>query len=767
MKAAGNVAHRITRLFDQAAAHHHAGRLTEAEPIYRQILSEDPRHADSIHLLGVIAYQRNNFDLAVALISKAIALNDNAAGFHSNLGLVLKDQGRLDEAATCFKRALSIEPESLEGLCNLGTVLDKQGMLNEAIVLYQHAIAIKPNSPEVLSNLGTSLTSLGRLDEAIASCKLALALKPTAFEGHIALATIFETQGKYDTAIEAYQVACRLRPDNVDTHFNLANALRNQRKPDEAIFHYQQALTIRPIFTEAICNCGTALVDQGQLGKAITHFKRALALSPGFPQALANLACAFRGIGRLDEAILAYRQALAFQPDFAEAFSDLGLALQDQGNLDAAVASYKMALAIKPNFPQAHSNLLLSLNYIPELSPVEVFVEHLRWARRHGGRHLPVQNSIRDRNPARRLRIGYISPDFRQHSVMYFLEPLLRAHDHQQFEIFCYSDVAFPDAVTLRLSGLADHWFDVAGIPDEMLLKRIDADEIDILIDLAGHTNGNRLLVFERKPAPVQASWLGYPNTTGLSTIDYRLVDAVSDPPDTADALSSEKLLRLERGFLCYAPPADAPLPAGPPGLACGWITFGSLNNPSKLSSATLDTWAALLDAVPGSRLLVKGKMFAEPGGRAAFLTRLAQRGVKSERLTMMGLQNSVVSHLECYHQVDIAVDPIPYNGTTTTCEALWMGVPVITLLGDRHAGRVGASLLTQVGMTELIASSVQEYVRIASFLAGNRQRLTDFHQTLRSTMARSALCDSASFTHSMEAAYRVMWQAWCADSDL
>ena len=306
----------------------------------------------------------------------------------------------------------------------------------------------------------------------------------------------------------------------------------------------------------------------------------------------------------------------------------------------------------------------------------------------------------------RRLKIGYVSPDFCQHSVAYFIEPLLRAHERQAVEVFCYADVTRPDSVTARLRGYADHWLITVGRSDDELAERILTDSIDILVDLAGYTSKNRLGVFARKAAPVQVSWLGYPNTTGLAAMDYRLVDAVTDPVGEADAWASETLVRVDGGFLCYGSGKDVPKPTVPPCLTSRTVTFGSFNNPAKLSDATLDTWARLLERLPKTRLLLKGKPLGDAATRSFFLSRLAERGVAPERVELVAWLSNEAMHLALYDRVDIALDPFPYNGTATTCEALWMGVPVVTLLGDRHAGRVGASLLTQVGFTDWIAGS-------------------------------------------------------------
>jgi protein O-GlcNAc transferase len=331
--------------------------------------------------------------------------------------------------------------------------------------------------------------------------------------------------------------------------------------------------------------------------------------------------------------------------------------------------------------------------------------------------------------------------------------------------VFCYAEVRAPDARTERFKGYADHWVSTVGMPDEAVAECIRRDGIDVLMDVAGHTANNRLPVFARKPAPVQMTWLGYPNTTGLQTIDYRLVDAVTDPEGEADALASEALVRLPGGFLCYDAPNDAPLPGPPPSLTTGVVTFGSFNNPAKMSASTLDAWAKLLTRIPLAHLLLKGKPFTDAAARALYLDRLDERGVAPERIELVGWLPDE-DHLAHYGRVDVALDPFPYNGTTTTCEALWMGVPVVTLRGDRHVGRVGASLLTQIGMSNLIADSVEAYVETAVALAGDPARLSELRHSLRPRMAASPLCDAPAFARKIEHAHRTMWQRWCAAPD-
>jgi protein O-GlcNAc transferase len=605
----------------------------------------------------------------------------------------------------------------------------------------------------------------GRLAEAEACYRRVLEAQPNHAEAHSNLGVALQQQRKLDEAIAAYRQAIGIKPDYAEAHSNLGVALRDQGKLDEAIAAYRQAIGIKPDYAEAHSNLGNAVRDQGKLDEAIAACRQAIGIKPDYAEAHSNLGVALRNQGKLEEAIAAYRQAIGIKPDYAEAHYNLGNALQQQGKLDEAIAAYRKAIGIKPDYVEAHSNLLFALNYHDKLTANHLFAEHREWGGRYGRQVSRPTAYANDRDAVRRLKIGYVSPDFRKHSVAYFVEPLLKGHDRQAVEVFCYAEVTRPDMVTAHLQGLADHWLVTVGPSDEELAERIRTDGIDILVDLAGHTANNRLLVFARKPAPVQVTWLGYPNTTGLAAIDYRLVDAVTDPAGE-DAWASETLVRLEGGFLCYGGLKDAPEPTAPPCLKSGTVTFGSFNNPAKISAAAFDAWATLLSRLPQARLLLKGKPFADAATRALFLARLGERGVAAERVELAARLPGEAAHLAVYRRVDIALDPFPYNGTTTTCEALWMGVPVVTLRGDRHAGRVGASLLTQTGLTDLIANSVEEYVEIALALAGNPGRLDDLRLALRPRIAASPLCDGGAFARKMEAAFRTMWQDWCEAPD-
>ena len=499
---------------------------------------------------------------------------------------------------------------------------------------------------------------------------------------------------------------------------------------------------------------------------AAASYRRAIAIHPGFAETHDNLGGVLRDQGRLDEAAASCRRAIALNPDLAKAHLNLGNVLTDQVKLDEALVCYDQALSLEPDFIEAHSNRLFSLHYRSGHSAQALLAEHRRWDERHGGGGLASRPSFANvRDPERRLRIGYVSGDFRRHSVSYFLESVLAAHDRSVVEVFCYSNNAINDEVTARLRASADHWRGIVGVSDDDAAAMIERDGVDILVDLSGHTAKNRLTLFARKPAPVQATWLGYPNTTGLAAMDYRIVDPITDPDAIADGWASEALVRLEGGFLCYAPPGDAPPVVKPPSLASGVVTFASFNNPTCCRDQTVETWAAVLHRVAGSRLLLKGKPFADEGARSLLETRFAAHGSDPGRLILTSLTGSLGAHLEAaMAKVDIGLDPFPYNGTTTTCEALWMGAPVVSLIGERHAGRVGASLLARVGLEALIASDRGQYVEIAAGLAADPARLTDLRKTLRARLQASPLCDAPAFAASLEAAFRAMWRRWCAD---
>ncbi|HZL38653.1 MAG TPA: tetratricopeptide repeat protein [Pseudolabrys sp.] len=678
--------------------------------------------------------------------------------------------GRLAEAEACYRRVLAAQPDHADAAFNLGVALRQLGKAGEAIAAYAQALRIKPDYPEAHYNLGNALMAPGNADEAITAYTQALRINPDHAQAAANLGVAYSNRGvvlmeqnKYDEAASAFGQSLALKPDHAEAHYNLGNLRKRQGRLVDAAAAYALALRINPNLIEAHSNLGNTFAELGRYDEAVAAHRAAIALKPDLAEVHYNLGNALKEQSRLGDAASAYRRAIGLNPNYADAYANLGIVLMEQGRLDEAASAFAQATALKPDDTVALSNRLVCLNYDDSQTSDRLLAAHREWDERYAAPASRPGAYANDRAPGRRLKVGYVSPDLRAHSVAYFLTPLLENHSKQAVEVFCYAGVVRPDAVTAHLRGVADHWCSTVAMPDDALAERIRTDGIDILIDLAGHTAHNRLRVFARKPAPVQATWLGYPNTTGLRAIDYRLVDDVTDPRGTADAVASETLLRLANGMHCYAGLKDAPEPAPPPCVKSGVVTFGSFNNLSKISAATLDVWAKLLTQMPSASLLLKGKPFADEAARNYLLAHLRERGVAAERVQLVAWLPQTTSHLALYEQIDIGLDPFPYNGTTTTCEALWMGVPVVTLRGEHHAARVGASLLGQAGLPELIAGSAEDYAAIASALAADPERLAGLRSSLRRRMMASPLCDGKSFARNMEAAFRTMWQRWCA----
>jgi protein O-GlcNAc transferase len=568
--------------------------------------------------------------------------------------------------------------------------------------------------------------------------------------------------GNVSEAEHIFRTILKVQPNNVSALHFIGLIYYQRKEYNSAIKYIKKALQFGPDYVDAYNNLGSVLQETGRCDEAVVCYKKAIELNPRFVIAYNNLANAFKEKWQLDEAILNYRKAIQLSPDLAEPYNGLANALQDQGKLEEAEGCYRHALKLKPAVAY-YDNLLMLMNYSSCQEAGAVFSDHLKYAKQFEAplAHViaPHQN---DCSSARRLRIGYVSPDFRRHSVQYFIEPALVSHNRDRFEVFCYSDVLEPDNVTLRLQSYADQWHNIKGMPDEKAAELVRKDGVDILVDLAGHTANNRLLLFARKPAPVQVSWIGYPNTTGLSTMDYRMVDSYTDPPGLTDPFCSEELIRLPESFLCYLPDKDSPAVGGLPARESGYSTFGSFNYFPKVSPETADLWAKILKAVPGSRLILKTRNFADSTTCQYAMDMFMRRGIAAERIELLSMKTSFGEHLDVYNRIDIALDTFPYNGTATTCEALWMGVPVVTFAGNIHACRVGKSLLTNIGLPELVSGTFEEYVSIAVNLAHDLKRLQALRESLRDTMLHSPLTDAKRFIMNLENCYRTMWERWC-----
>jgi predicted O-linked N-acetylglucosamine transferase (SPINDLY family) len=624
----------------------------------------------------------------------------------------------------------AIDAQQLE-ILNRAAHLQQSGRLPEAEGLVREVLKVRPDHPDVLQFLGMIVHGAGRSPEGVELIRQAIAIRPTPYFFNN-LGCVAKDLGNSEEAIGLIYRAVAMNPDYADAHKNIGHLLMD--RPDR--------------------------VDE-----SISRLRMAIALDPQSPPSRNYLGIAYRHIGRLDMAVATLKQAIELRPDYADAHFNLGAAYQNQGLMGEAAVCYRKALSIRPGMANAHSALLMCLSYT-SIGVEALFAEYRRWERIHAEpNYREIKPDANSREPDRKLKIGIVSADFRQNPVAYNIEGLIADLDRKGFEVHCYAEVGAPDAVTARLKSLSDRWTGTVGRTTGQIANAIRADGIDILVFLAGHIGNNRILVASHKPAPVQVSYLDL-STTGIAAIDYWLTDPVAHPQDSTTERFAETLYRLPL-VMIHQPPADSPLPAPPPHLANGYVSFGSFNNPTKLTDEVIDLWSQVLHAVPGSRLCLKFfAVLAEESVSARLAAAFERRGIARTRIEFMGKAARRSEHLAQLDRIDIALDPFPFNGCTTTFEALWMGVPVVTLAGNRFLGRMGASFLTQVGLTDLIAADAQSYVAKVAALAADSVRLIELRGSLRATVAASKLCDRASFARAVEDAFRDMWRKWCARGD-
>jgi predicted O-linked N-acetylglucosamine transferase (SPINDLY family) len=637
----------------------------------------------------------------------------------------------------------------------------RQGNLERAEALYRDILARQPGFADALQMLGVIVARREDYATALELIGKAIAIAPNQAGYHYNLAKVQEASGDNAAAERSYREAIRLAPDNFSAWLNLAGVMLRLSDPEAAAKIANEALRLQPNSIAALNNLGLALsrldthFDQAEL-----IFRHALKLDPALPDTYVNLARLYSTEDRNEEATRLLRKAVELAPTMAEAYNNLSSTLKFEGRLDEALACSRKALELQPD-ASAHSNLLFNLNYHPAIGPEEVFREHVAWAARYAAGAQPGRTAYaNDPGPDRPLRIGYLSPDFRKHPVATFIKPIIAAHDRQRFTVYCYANVMKHDDTTRWFADHTDHWRDIYGLPDARVDDLIRADRIDILVELAGHTSGNRLQLMARRPAPVQASYLGYLGTTGLSGIDYKLTDAVTDPPGLTEAYHTERLVRLPHGMWCYSPPGDAPPVTATPAVGKGRVTFASFNNSAKVTREVVAVWARILHAVPTARLL----MMTKGGGSVHdfYHEEFARHGIPPARLDLRA-RIPFQEYLALHGEVDIALDPFPYTGGTTTCHCLWMGVPVLTLPGQRAFSRSSAGILATLGLTDWVADSEDGYVAIAAAKAADVAGLQALRADLRRRMQDSPLTDAGVFTRGLEACYKDMWRAWCA----
>ena len=668
--------------------------------------------------------------------------------------------GRLEDAERGYRLLLEAEPGQPDALHLLGVIAHQSGNHEAAIALIDQAIAARPIFAEAFSNKASAYRELEQFEAAIDTYQIAIEQKPEFADARYNLGSLLQSQNRLDEAISHYEETLTLRPDFVEAHFNLGNAKKDQNKLDEAIPYYQTVVSLLPDHAEAYNNLGITLRGLDRLAEAIDSFRTALDLNPVYADAHYNLGDLMRHIMDLEAALESLKRCLALKPEHAEACNSLGMVYQAIGDQKQAEHYYRKSMAIDPSFVKAHSNLLFLAHYLPGSTHQSLHQLHRSWDLKHARPYQSCwQEHTNAKDPNRKIRIGFVSPDLGRHPIGYFVIGLFKHLNNSQFEIICFSD-RNPDDQTETIRQASGEWHDTRGIDNDGLYDLIRQKSIDVLIDLAGHSANNRLIVFARKPAPVQVAWAGYVGTTGLSAMDYLISDRYSTRTDE-DQFYEEELLRMPDGWLCYTPPDYAPAVGPVPSITNKTVTFGSFNNPSKLNEQLIGVWSNVLHNAPSSRLLLKYRGIDHPYNISRLEKLFQTNGIDSSRVIYEGWSPHE-ELLARYHTVDIALDPIPYSGGLTTYEALWMGVPVITMPGSTFASRHSESHLQALGLPDLVAHNHNDYVNLAVKMANSPDILSSMRNDLRPRMEASSICDYAKFSDEFGRLMRRVWRVWC-----
>ncbi|HUO08509.1 MAG TPA: tetratricopeptide repeat protein [Phycisphaerae bacterium] len=799
-----------------------AGDLQTAERCYLAVLQLDPEDPDALHLLGIVHHQSGRRKEAREFLSKAVAIEPDAALFQFNLAEALRAEDVFEEAARHYERAEKLDSsliavhlplsecvaslgrmkeaaghlakalpvaDGIKDLMRLARCAQVAGALDLAIDAATRASVMASDNVEVLDLLASLLTRKGTFAPLVEIYKRLISLDPMD-RYYIGLASAYAECRDYDAAKAAARHALELFPTANQAHFILGHCAERQSDWLAAAHHYAEVVKADPKHVPSLVNLAVALRSSGCPLEALDCLREAQRQAPENFEVVYNLADSYEKLGKLDEAIEMSRRALELRPDHPSAINLLGSTLQkkrrsrealellepfvqqhpddclvhgalasiylDRGELAKARESFRRSVDPSAPQPPVNGNLLLSSTYDDTLSPRELFDLHVAWGLQQGDPALPAPR-IADPN-RQKIRIGYVSPDLRQHSVAFFICPVLMFHDKSAFEIYCYADVQNPDKVTEMFQSHADHWRNIAGVPDERLFEMVRRDEIDILIDLAGHTGGTRLPFFSRRPAPIQAGMIGYPCTTGLPAIDYQITDPIIHPPGLNEPLATEKLVRLPHIFACYRPPDNAPPVQPLPALTAGHITFGYFNNLAKLRDSVLRAWALIAARLPTARFVIQTSALDDPAALEIVTNRCLAAGMPQSCLDIRG-QSSLSRFHDDLNTVDIGLDPFPFNGHTTSCQMLHMGVPIVTLSGKTRSSRMGASLMCNLGLQHLVAHSPEEYADIAVRLASDLPKLAAIRAALRDRMETSPIMNAPLYVQNLERAYRMMWQ--------
>jgi predicted O-linked N-acetylglucosamine transferase (SPINDLY family) len=710
---------------------YYSGQAIQVIHTCKKLLKIHKKSLVLLNLLGASSQAIGKYEEAINSYNRAIRVSPNDSGLRYNIALAFQNIGRPDSAIKNYNKAIQIKPDYAEAYNNLGSVLAEMMQPNEAIKNYNKAIQIQPDYAEAYNNLGNILKDLVKPNEAIKN----------------------------------YNKAIQLKPDYAEAYNDLGVALQELGRLDEAIKNYKKAIQLKPDYAEAYSNFGTALQELGRSNEAIKSHNKAIQLDPNDSSAYSNLGVALKDLGQLDEAINNYNKAIKLKPDYEIAYNNLGVTLRELGRLDEAVKNYSKAIQLKPSYTEAYSNLLMDLNYATSTTPTQAITTARKF-----GEFVTENTQMRFSNyqnlsASKKLRVGFVSGDLRRHPVGYFLENVLSHINPDRIELVAYSASSIIDDLSKRITPLFSTWKSIYGQNNEVVAKTIHSDKIHILIDLSGHTAYNRLPVFGWRPAPIQVSWLGYFATTGLNEMDYLLGDPYVTPAEY-DSHFTEKVWRLTKTRWCFTPPNVNINVAELPALNNGYITFGCFNNLSKMNHKVVELWSKVLKSTPNSRLLLKAKQLRDKSTQENVIQKFGIQGIKSERIILEGPEKRE-KYFSAYNRIDIALDPFPFTGGTTSVECLWMGVPVLTLAGDSLISRQGVGILMNIGLPNWIAENESEYITKSIFFASDLEKLVELRAGLRMQALTSPLFDAQNFAQDFENALWGMWEKYLHQSQI
>ncbi|MDR3514872.1 MAG: tetratricopeptide repeat protein [Azospirillaceae bacterium] len=751
----------VQTVYADAVRLHRLGRLDEAGAAYQQLRRLRPDAAEAAHGPGIIALQRGDAAGAVFWFHRAIVLAPAIPAYWSNLGLALENLHDWPAAMRAYRALLALTPQTPDALCNLADIHRLRGMIDTAERIYRRALRLDPANRRALTNYAQMLATTHRAADALLPYRRLARLMPDAASAHHHLACALQEAGLRDAAEAEYHHAVACDPGHVEAWFQRARLRHGQRQPDETATLYRRCQTLAPRRAGIRYHIGLWAMEQGRPGIAVAAFRDAVTLDPAYAEAWNGLGLAGDTIGRLSIALPTLTRAVRLRPDMAIAHNNLGLALMHLGEPQSAQAAFDTAAALSPDHPGILSNQMMCHQYRPGVTAPLLREVHRAW---HWQPVPPPVSRVMPPHridPQRRLEIGLVSADFTAHPIGFFCKPLLDFLDRTQARLTCYAVARNRGPIADDLRDLArargDRWVEAESLDADHLAARIADDGIDILIDLAGHTARNRLPVFARRAAPVQITWAGYVGTTGVATMDWLIADHFHVPPGE-EAAYGERILRLPGDYVCYAPPDYAPTVGPLPALATGVITFGGCHNPAKLNRPLLTLWRRVLDRVPNSRLLLAYKFLDDPLSRGQLYQGL---GLGPDRMIIEGPQPHA-GLLATYQRIDIALDSHPYSGGLTTFEALWMGVPVVTLTGSSFAGRHSTSHLHHAGLGSLVTTDPEAYIDRAAALAADLPALAALRARLRPQMAASPACDGPGHAAAFLGAMRHAWTDWC-----